>query len=90
MDSCDYINASFIDVRTHTIEHNIPSFVNVILRVMVGEPMPMLQHKVCMTVNIDISDTYTYIRASGGVCGTFLENGVGEPDTNHSHAHPVY
>ena len=28
------------------IEHNIPSFVNVILRVMVGEPMPMLQHKV--------------------------------------------
>ena len=26
---------------------------------MVGEPMPMLQHKVCMTVNIDISDTYT-------------------------------
>ena len=59
MDSCDYINASFIDVRTHMIEHNIPSFVNAILRVMVGEPMPMLQHKVCMTVNIDISDTYT-------------------------------
>ena len=34
-----------------------------------------------MTVSIDISDTYTYIRASGGICGTFLENGVGQIPT---------